>query len=147
MMKNLCKHHQATLAAARSEAWESGLRDHVEGCKECLDLLRVHQALSILAQENSSSLRSPNHIWRQFQRQQKVARAVRPIRIVEYLAAGAAVAVGAFFLGPMLWRSLHQQRTFDLASQFLDAGPLLLAGTSALLAVLVSGIYAAWVES
>ncbi len=145
-MKKLCEHHLATLEAARAEDWASGLREHLESCPECFELWRVQRTLSSLAKEMPASLPSPDLIWHRFQRQQKLARAVRPIRAVEYLAAAAAVGLGVFSLGPLLWRALDPLRAVDLASQLLDAGPLLLAGSSLLLAVLVSGIYSAWAE-
>ena len=90
-----CAHETRVEGAARSGEWTEDLREHVRTCQACGDLAFVAAALQEDARQSNDvrPLADVGQVWLVAQQQARratVARATRPIAIIERIAGGWA---------------------------------------------------------
>ena len=143
-----CAHETRVEGAARSGEWTEDLREHVRTCQACGDLAFVAAALQEDARQSNDvrPLADVGQVWwvaQQQARRATVARATRPIAIIERIAggcAGLAVVLLLIWAWPMLaeWGA-HLQLALAV-SERSSLGPIInttLLGGGTLLASLL----------
>lgn len=156
MSESHCEREIEVLGALRSGAWSDGLRAHAAECGICSDVVLVHGYIGELSAESATTYEpsAADRVWWKAQRrarQEAIERATRPIVLLHQVSWGlATVALAAIgwwnrtAVAEWLGRLAPQSRVAE-ASAGPQVDPLLLIGT-ALLALLVFGIYSAWAE-
>jgi len=158
MSARSCPHEQEVLAALRRDSWSESLRAHVAACPVCSEVAFVGIFLLDEARgaEVEAPLPDPGRIWLEARMRSyrlKVARATRPITVVQRVAGVCAAAVAiavAAQLEPHLGRWLAWLRppSTGLASglSYLH-GVLLLVASAGFLIVAGYTLFSAWRES
>ena len=145
MSRIYCNQEEKVLEALRSGAWDPELRRHADTCAVCADLVLAAEFLQYEAApaEAEPTLPDAGLIFWKAQlaaRRAAVARATRPIALVETLACLAGVFIALWFFldpGPALVSQLSQQP--------LWSGPagiaVLVCGAAALVSVFLGSLY------
>lgn len=116
-----CRHEADLVAAVTSGRWPTAagqaLREHVDSCPVCADVLQVAQAMTAIEQETLADTRLPGagQVWWRAQvraRHEAAALAARPVIVAQ--AVGAAAAVG-LVAGVVSWQwAAIAHAAFDL---------------------------------
>jgi len=153
-----CPHEQEVLAAVRSDSWPRMLRAHVVSCPVCSEVAFVSGLLlnEACGAEVEAPLPDPGRIWFEARTRSyrlKVARATRPITVVQWVAgacAGAVAIAVAAQLEPHVGRWLAWLRPpsagIGSSLAFLH-GVLLLAASAGFLVVAGYTLYSSFRES
>lgn len=101
-----CEKELLVIEAARSGAWDAGLRKHVADCHACADVALAAEALNAMRAIDHVDARIPDAglMWWKAQLLSKRAaaeRATRPISFIQHLAYACGIAV---FVGVCVWQ-------------------------------------------
>ena len=81
-----CEHENRTIRAWRSGEWTSALREHLAGCVDCGEALRVAQVLNIEAKHSELLCHPPDAHWI-LERSRRLAREAAVRRMSRLLKA------------------------------------------------------------
>lgn len=142
-----CEKEQVVVAALLAGALPNDLLAHVSVCEVCAEVAQVSHALLHQVAPAADVLRLPDAslVWKRAEtlaKQQAIAKATRPIRIVR-ISAGVAALLALPWLAPTLLNSVpnfsrHLLTMDHTFSEALTGTTLLAAGASLILISLSS---------
>jgi len=154
-----CEREDELMAALAEEGLNASLREHADSCPDCAEVLLVDAFFSHEAKvaQAAADPAQPGYLWRQAERlarKERVAKAMRPIALIQRAAGAAAAAmaaIGALVSWPALkgWVGGLQLSSADhLALPAAVSAPVLLLMSGTLAVALVAlGLYSQWADS
>ena len=158
MKLRACAYEKEVSEALRSGHWPHGctleLRNHVDQCSSCADLVLIAEALQSARREsvNEHRMQSPELLWWRAQLRRRYAAATsvsRPITIAQIFAFTLTLLIGVLFAASQYrhglrwsswWAELAPGKVFHLLFTIKPDGNLFLFGASLGMLALLGGV-------